>query len=76
MNLYMLEIMYKNGWKKLVRSESRIFHDLCQMSKWVVIRKHKEFDSFIMWFESPYNFDSSHEGSRFKSTKSDLSQVG
>lgn len=33
MNLYVLEINHKNGWKNLVRFKSRTFHDLSQMSK-------------------------------------------
>ena len=42
MILNVLDIKHKNECKKLVRSESRIFHDLSQMSKWSETRYHKE----------------------------------
>lgn len=75
MNLYVLDIKHKNEWKKLVRFESRTFHGLSQMSKWSGIRKHKDFDPFIIWFESLYNPDSSHKVFWFKSgVKLDSSQ--
>lgn len=39
--LYVIEVKKKNGWKNVVRFESKAFHDLSQMRKCSKTISHK-----------------------------------